>query len=78
MKTIVRRIATSCIPIVAGRAGYAFDPRRQPRGQEREGVGAKLEAGKHELDQEIDQRSEMARTEAERARAEGPQSEAQP
>ena len=53
MKRIVRRIATSCIPILAVVLVYAFDPTANPEAATAHGVGAKLEAGKHQLDREI-------------------------
>jgi DNA-directed RNA polymerase subunit RPC12/RpoP len=53
MKKIVRRIATSCIPILAVVLVYAFDPSANPEAETAHGVGAKLEAGKHQLDREI-------------------------
>jgi DNA-directed RNA polymerase subunit RPC12/RpoP len=54
MKRILRRIAMSCIPIVAVVLIYAFLPSANPQAKDLEGLGAKLEAGKHELDQEIE------------------------
>jgi hypothetical protein len=54
IKPIVRRMATSCIPIVMVFLAYAFIPAVNPEAAKVHGVGAKLEAGKHELDTEID------------------------
>ena len=56
MKKIVRRIAMSCIPIVVVILIYAFLPSANPEVKDVQGIGAKLEAGKHELDREIDKR----------------------
>jgi DNA-directed RNA polymerase subunit RPC12/RpoP len=53
MQKIVRRIAMSCIPILAVVLIYAFDPSANPEVKKVHGVGAKLEAGKHQLDREI-------------------------
>jgi hypothetical protein len=55
MKSIVRRIATSCIPIVLVVLAYAFIPAVNPNIKDVEGVEAKIETGKKELDKEIDQ-----------------------
>ena len=54
MKPIVRRIATSCIPIVLVVLAYAFLPSVNPAVKDVQGVAAKIEAGKQELDKEID------------------------
>ena len=54
MKKIVRRIATSCIPIVLVVLIYGFLPSANPEVKDVQGFGAKLEAGKHELDKEIE------------------------
>ncbi len=54
MKPIVRRIATSCIPIVAVILAYAFLPSVNPAVMGLPGVTAKLRAGKQEVDREID------------------------
>ena len=54
MKTIVRRIATSCIPIVLVILIYAFLPSVNPEVKDVQGFGAKLQAGKQELDKEIE------------------------
>ena len=54
MKKIVRRIAMSCIPIVAVVLIYGFLPSANPEVKDVQGFGAKLEAGKQELDQEIE------------------------
>ena len=54
MKKIVRRIATSCIPIVLVILIYGFLPSVNPDVKNVQGFGAKLEAGKHELDKEIE------------------------
>jgi hypothetical protein len=53
MKRIVRRIATSCIPIFVVVLIYGFLPSVNPQIQKVHGFGAKLEAGKEELDKEI-------------------------
>ena len=53
MKKILRRIATSCIPILGVVLIYAFDPSANPEVKNVQGVGARLEAGKHQLDKEI-------------------------
>jgi hypothetical protein len=53
MKKILRRIATSCIPILGVVLIYAFDPTANPAVKNVQGVGARLEAGKHQLDKEI-------------------------
>jgi hypothetical protein len=55
MKPILRRIATSCIPIVLVVLAYAFIPAVNPNIKDVEGVEAKIETGKKELDKEIDQ-----------------------
>jgi hypothetical protein len=54
MKPIVRRIATSCIPIVAVILAYAFLPSVNPAVKDVQGVAAKIRAGKEEMDREID------------------------
>jgi hypothetical protein len=54
MKKIVRRIATSCIPIVAVVLIYSFLPSANPEVKDVRGFGAKLKAGKQELDKEIE------------------------
>ena len=56
MKKIVRRIATSCIPILAVVLIYGFVPSANPEVKNVQGFGAKLEAGKHQLDKEIAKR----------------------
>ena len=53
MKKIVRRIATSCIPILGVVLIYAIDPSANPDAKNARGVGPRLEAGKHQLDKEI-------------------------
>lgn len=53
MKKIVRRIAMSCVPIVAVILIYAFDPSANPEAKNAHGLGARIKAGKHELDREI-------------------------
>ena len=53
MERILRRIAMSCIPIVAVVLIYAFLPSANPQSRDLKGFGARLEAGKQELDQEI-------------------------
>jgi hypothetical protein len=53
MKPIVRRIATSCIPIIMVILAYAFLVSVNPAVKDVKGIPAKLEAGKHELDREI-------------------------
>ena len=58
MRKIVRRIATSCIPIVFVVLVYAFLPSANPKVKDLSGLGAKLEAGKRELDHEIEKRRE--------------------
>jgi hypothetical protein len=54
MKPIVRRIATSCIPIVLVILAYAFLPSVNPAAKDVQGVGAKIRAGEQELVREID------------------------
>jgi DNA-directed RNA polymerase subunit RPC12/RpoP len=54
MKKIVRRIATSCIPIVLVVLIYSFLPSANPEVKDLRGFGAKLKAGKQELDKEIE------------------------
>jgi len=63
MKPIVRRIATSCIPIVLVVLAYAFLPEVNPAVKEVQGVAAKIRAGKQEVDREID--SEVRKVESE-------------
>jgi hypothetical protein len=53
MKKIVRRIATSCIPIFLVVLIYGFLPSVNPEIKDVKGFGARLEAGKDELDKEI-------------------------
>jgi hypothetical protein len=54
MKPIVRRIATSCIPIIMVVLAYAFLPTVNPSAKDVRGLGAKIEAGEQELAREID------------------------
>jgi len=54
MKPIVRRIATSCIPIVLVVLAYAFLASVNPAAKDVRGVGAKIRAGEQELRKEID------------------------
>jgi hypothetical protein len=54
MKPIVRRIATSCIPIVCVILAYAFLPEVNPAVKDVRGVAAKIRAGKEEVEREID------------------------
>jgi hypothetical protein len=54
MRKIVRRIATSCIPILFVIVIYGFLPSANPKVKDVRGFGAKLEAGKQELDKEIE------------------------
>ncbi|MFI5459178.1 MAG: hypothetical protein ACHRXM_27430 [Isosphaerales bacterium] len=53
MKPIVRRIATSCIPIVLVVLAYAFIAWVNPATKDVRGVGAKIRAGERELRKEI-------------------------
>jgi hypothetical protein len=53
MKPIVRRIATSCIPMVLVVLAYAFIPTVDPAIRNVEGVEAKIETGKRELEKQI-------------------------
>ena len=53
MKPILRRIATSCIPIVLVVLAYAFLPSINPEVKDVAGVTAKIEKGKQEVDKEI-------------------------
>jgi hypothetical protein len=53
MRPIVRRIATSCIPIVLVVLAYAFIPSVNPAVENVHGVGAKIQAGTEELEREI-------------------------
>jgi hypothetical protein len=53
MKPIVRRIATSCIPIVLVVLAYAFLPGVNPEAKNVSGVAAKIETGTRELEREI-------------------------
>jgi len=53
MKPIVRRIATSCIPIVLVVLAYAFLASVNPAAEDVRGVGAKIRAGEQELRKEI-------------------------
>jgi len=55
MQPILRRIATSCIPIVLVVLAYAFLPSIDPAVNDVKGVAAKIEKGKQELDKEIDE-----------------------
>jgi hypothetical protein len=55
MKPILRRIATSCIPIVLVVFAYAFLPLINPAVNEEASVTAKIEKGKQELDEEINE-----------------------
>jgi hypothetical protein len=54
MKPIVRRIATSCIPIVLVVLAYAFLPSVNPAARNVQGVGARIRAGGQELVRDID------------------------
>ena len=53
MKKIVRRIAFSCIPIILVFLLYAFLPSVNPDVKDAKSLGAKLQAGKVELDKDI-------------------------
>ena len=53
MKKIVRRIATSCIPILLVVLIYGFLPSANPEVKDVQGFGAKLEAGKQEVDRKL-------------------------
>jgi hypothetical protein len=55
MKPTLRRMATSCIPIVLVVLAYAFSPLINPGVEKVEGVGAKLEAGEKQLVRDIDE-----------------------
>ena len=55
MKPILRRIATSCIPIVLVVLAYAFLPSINPGAKDATTVTAKIEQGKQELDKEINE-----------------------
>lgn len=55
MKPILRRIATSCIPIVLVVLAYAFLPSINPGVKDATTVTAKIEKGKQELDKEINE-----------------------
>ena len=56
MKPILRRIATSCIPIVLVVLAYAFLPSVNPaRSRTCTSVTAKIEKGKQELDKEVNE-----------------------
>ncbi len=54
MKPILRRIATSCIPIVLVVLAYSFLPFVNPAAEESKTVTSKIESGKKVLDEEID------------------------
>ena len=54
MQKLVRRIAMSCIPILFVILIYGFLPSANPQVKDVRGFGAKLEAGKQELDKEIE------------------------
>jgi DNA-directed RNA polymerase subunit RPC12/RpoP len=54
MKPILRRIVTSCIPIVLVVLVYAFLPFVNPAAEQAKTVTRKIESGKKVLDQEID------------------------
>jgi hypothetical protein len=53
MKPILRRIATSCIPIVLVVLAYAFLPSINPAVKDVASVTARLEKGKEEVDKEV-------------------------
>ncbi len=53
MKPILRRIATSCIPIVLVVLAYAFLPSVNPGISHVKGITAKIEAGKEKLRQDV-------------------------
>ena len=53
MKPILRRMLTSCIPIVLVVLAYAFLPSVNPEVKDVQGVGARLESGTEVLDKEI-------------------------
>jgi hypothetical protein len=53
MKPIVRRIATSCIPIVMVVLAYSFLVSVNPEIKDVKGIPAKVKAGRRELDREI-------------------------
>jgi hypothetical protein len=63
MKPILRRIATSCIPIVLVVLAYAFLASVNPAVKDVKGIGARLRAGEQELQKEID--SDLQRVESE-------------
>ena len=63
MKPIVRRMATSCIPIVLVVLAYAYIPPVDPEVAKVQGVRAKIKAAKQELDMDID--SELTKVESE-------------
>jgi hypothetical protein len=63
MKPILRRIATSCIPIVLVVLAYAFLPSVNPEIKEIDGVAAKIEAGEKKLESEV--KSELEKAEGE-------------
>jgi predicted Zn finger-like uncharacterized protein len=54
MKKIVRRIATSCVPIFLVILIYGFLPSVNPESKDVQGFGAKFEAGRHQLDKDIE------------------------
>jgi DNA-directed RNA polymerase subunit RPC12/RpoP len=54
MRKIVRRIAMSCIPILGVILIYGFLPLVNPAVDKSQGIGAKLQAGKAELDKQIE------------------------
>ena len=55
MKPILRRIVTSCIPIVLVVLAYAFLPSVNPTVKDEASITSKIEKGKHELDKEINE-----------------------
>ena len=70
MKAIVRRMATSCIPIVLVVLAYAYIPPVDPEVAKVQGVRAKIKAAKQELDMDID--SELTKVESEVRSLAGP------
>jgi hypothetical protein len=63
MKPILRRIATSCIPIVLVVLVYAFLPWVNPEIKDLQGVAAKIEAAEKQLKQDVD--SDLQKAESE-------------
>jgi len=63
MKPILRRMLTSCIPIVLVLMAYSFLPSVNPAVKDVPGISAKLEQGEEEIDREI--RSDLKQLESE-------------